>query len=85
MTAGTIRTAKDRENWRCHAVTVDIKRENWMKIACRDGAVLVFRDDSLSLQWEVSTYIVVHRPITLGSDRPVTHRIQASLGSLRLP
>ena len=30
----------------------------------------------------MSTHIVVHRPITLGFGRPVTHRFQASLGSL---
>jgi hypothetical protein len=42
MTVGTIRamieqaicTIKDRENWRYCAVTVDPKRENWIKIAC---------------------------------------------------
>jgi hypothetical protein len=46
MTAGTIRamleqtirTTKDQENWRCRAVTVDPKRENRIKIACRDEA-----------------------------------------------
>lgn len=46
ITAGTIRAmieqaireGKDQENWRCRAVTVDPKRENRIKIACRDEA-----------------------------------------------
>jgi hypothetical protein len=46
MTAGTIkamleqtiRITKDQENWRCRAVIVDPKRENRIKIACRDEA-----------------------------------------------
>ena len=44
MNAGTlratieqaIRATKNQENWRCRAVTVDPKRENRIKIACRD-------------------------------------------------
>ena len=46
MTAGTIRAmleqtiriTKNQESWRCRAVTVDPKRENRIKIACRDEA-----------------------------------------------
>jgi hypothetical protein len=46
MTAGTIRamleqtiyTTKNQGNWRCRAMTVDSKRENRIKIACRDEA-----------------------------------------------
>lgn len=46
MTAGTIRAmieqairaTKDQGNWRCRAMIVDPKRENRIKIACRDEA-----------------------------------------------
>ena len=45
-TAGAIRTMlekairgiKNQENWRCRAVTVDPKKENRIRIACRDEA-----------------------------------------------
>ena len=46
VTAGTVRSAVEREvrrgaentGWRCHAVTVDPRNENRIKIACRDEA-----------------------------------------------
>src|ERR1700710_600144 len=36
MLEQAIRAIKDRESWRCRAVTVDPKKENRIKIACRD-------------------------------------------------
>src|SRR5947207_3012973 len=46
MTAGTIRVMleqeiramKDQENWQCCTVTVDPRKENWIKITCQDEA-----------------------------------------------
>jgi hypothetical protein len=38
MLEQTIRVIKDLESWRCRAVTVDLKKENRFKIACRDEA-----------------------------------------------
>jgi uncharacterized coiled-coil protein SlyX len=38
MLEQAIRTMKDHGNWRCRAVTVDPKKENRIKIACRDEA-----------------------------------------------
>jgi hypothetical protein len=36
MLEQAIRAIEDRESWRCRAVTVDPKKENRIKIACRD-------------------------------------------------
>ncbi|RFU31201.1 hypothetical protein B7463_g5127, partial [Scytalidium lignicola] len=36
MLEQAIRATKDQDNWRCRAVTVDPRRENRIKIACRD-------------------------------------------------
>jgi hypothetical protein len=50
MLEQAIRGIKNQENWRCRAMTVDLKKENRIRITCRDEA-------EHQLDWLRSQYI----------------------------